>query len=404
MPTSTRARYEALLVELHREMKAGRGEAVRAEEVRREMDALWYSLSDEEQETFDELSEDLYVLEEKRRVVPLAAGETVERVYEQMQAAFKSREYRRALALMRKLPSLEAPIYYAMARCWESLELPRAAVCFYDFANEVEPKSSYEILALMALVRAGSIDEAAVRARAIGARPEASSNLLLEAAAVLYRAAALREGAERRSMYESVTRLVEDAWDHPTALASVRVMGLIVAGFSYEHLGSMERALQSFDRAVAASPRADGPLLARGLHLLPVDRARALRDFSRAAELRTTQGWAYLYAAHHALETGRFSEAERFCEAGLSLTRRAELRGRLLEWWAIAAAQLGRSPGEITHVFEQAMAELPLDLILRRNFRRYQASMEAERVLPPGTWEMAEDIVDEAEARASVAA
>ncbi|HSN96721.1 MAG TPA: hypothetical protein VLS89_00440, partial [Candidatus Nanopelagicales bacterium] len=342
-------------------------------------------------------------LEEKRRVVPLAEGETMKLLHGQIQSTLKSREHRRALACMRKLPSLDAPIYYAMARCWEDLGFLHATVCFYDFANELEPRSSYEILALMALVRADALDEAVARARAITERPDVSVNLRLEATAVLYRAAGRMVGAESRSMYEDVTRLVEEAWDDPTALAPVRAMALVIAGFSYEHLGYQERALQSFDRAVAAH-RSDGPLLARGLHLLRIDRARALRDFTWAAQLRTMQDWPYIYAAHHAIEAGRFAEVEQLCEAGLSVTRRPALRGRLLEWWAIAAAHLGRSPGEVTRLFEQAMDELPLDPVVRRNSRLYQASIEAERAVQASAWEMPEDIVDEAEARATVAA
>ncbi len=400
MTTPTRTRYEALLVQLHGEMRAGRGDAKPAENLRSEMAALWYDLSDDESTLFDELSEDLYLIEGERATVPLAEGETTEAVWLELAKAFKTGKNRRALSLSRKLPSIEARTTYAIARCWERLGFPRAAVCFYDFANELEPTAAYEVSALEALIRAGGLDDAAQRAQTIERRVIVSGTLLLEVASVLHRTAATAEASGRKSIYERVVRMVEAAWDDRTALASVRAMGLVVAGFSYQHLGEPERALRSFDRAVAVHA-SEGPLLSRGLALLHVDRRRALRDFTDAVKLGTKLDWPYLYAVQHALEARRFAEAERFCEAGVAVANRAEVRGRLYEWWAIAAAELGRTAGEVIALFNQATAELPLDLVIRRNVRRYRESVEIERALPANDWELAPEI-DELNAWASL--
>jgi tetratricopeptide (TPR) repeat protein len=401
MTTPTRPRYEALLVQLHGEMRAGRGEAQPAENLRSEMATLWYDLGDEEAKLFDELSEDLYLVEGERAIVPLAEGETVDAVWLELAKAFKSEENQRALALSRKLPFVDARTAYAIGRCWERIGFSRAAVCFYDFANELESKAAYEVSALEALVRAGALDEAAERAQAIEKRPIVSGTLLLEVASVLHRTAGRVEKSQRQSTFQRVVQMVETAWDDRSALASVRAMGLVVAGFSYQSLGKPELALRSFERAVAVHA-SEGPLLSRGLALLHTDRSRALRDFTAAVKLGTSLDWPYLYAAQHALEAGRFAEAERFCEAGVAVTKQPEVRGRLLEWWAIAAAQLGRTAGEVTALFDQATAELPLDLVLRRNVRRYRESLEIERTPPANDWELKSEI-DEAKAWASLA-
>lgn len=398
--TPTRAQYEALLVQLHGEMRAGRGEGPRSEELRNEMASLWYALSEDDATLFDELSEDLYLIEGKRAVVPLAGGETAEAVWQQLAQAFKNGENREALALTRKLPSINGRTVHAIARCWEKLGFPRAAVCFYDFANELEPNAVFEVSALEALVRANALDEAAQRADAIEKRPIVSGMLLLEVAAVLHQTAATAEEPKRTAIYQRVVNLVEAAWDDPTALSSFRARGLLAAGFSYQHLGEPKLALQSFEKAVAAHP-SEAPLLARGLALLHVDPPRARRDFTQAAELNTKLDWPYLYAAVDALEAGRFAEAERFCEAGVGVTQRAEVRGRLFEWWAIAAAELGRTAGEVTALFDLATAELPLDLVIRRNVRRYRESLEIERAVPADGWELLPEI-DEAKAWASL--
>jgi tetratricopeptide (TPR) repeat protein len=381
-------------------MRAGRGEAPGAEELRSEMTDLWHNLSGDEPTLFDELSEDLYLIEGERVVVPLAEGETAETVLQQLAKSFKAHEDRRALALTRKLPSIDARTAYVIGRCWERLGFSRAAVCFYDFANELEPKAVYEVSALEALIRAGAVDEAAQRAQATENRAIVSGTLLLEVASVLHRTAVVVEESQRKSIYQRVVKMVEVAWDDRTALASFRAMGLVVAGFSYQHLGEQERALRSFERAVAVHP-SEAPLLARGLALLHVDRRRALRDFTEAVKLGTKFDWPYLYAVLHALEIGRFAEAERFCESGVAVAKRAEVRGRLFEWWAISAAELGRSAGEVTALFDKAMAELPLDLVIRRNVRRYREALEIERARPANDWELSPEI-DEAEAWASL--
>jgi tetratricopeptide (TPR) repeat protein len=210
----------------------------------------------------------------------------------------------------------------------------------------------------------------------------------------------MAEKSQRKSIYQRVVRMVEAAWDDRTALPSHRAMGLVVAGFSYQHLGDPACALRSFERAVAIHPF-EGSLLARGLALLHTDRPRALRDLTDAVKLGTKFDWPYLYAAQHAMEARRFAEAERFCEAGISVAKRSEVRGRLFEWWAIAAAELGRNATEVTALFDQAAAELPLDLAIRRNVRRYQESLEIERALATNNWELDPEI-DEAKAWASL--
>ena len=169
-------------------MRAGRRDEEKREEIGYEMDALWHASSEAEQALFAELSEDLYVIEGKRRVVPLAEGETLEGVMQALPGAFSGQNNRKALELLRKLPSLEARDVYAMGRCWERLGFFLAAVCFYDFANELEPKAVYEVSALEALERANRIEEALARAEAIEARPIVSGTLLLEAASIFHRA------------------------------------------------------------------------------------------------------------------------------------------------------------------------------------------------------------------------
>jgi hypothetical protein len=132
--STARLRHEALLVELHREMKEGRGDGDRANEIGDEMNLLWEKLDDDERDLFDALSEDLYLIEGKRRVVALDEGETIPSVRTQMEIALEERRDRDALALARKLPELGPRLVDVIGGCWERLGFDLGAKCFHDFA------------------------------------------------------------------------------------------------------------------------------------------------------------------------------------------------------------------------------------------------------------------------------
>jgi hypothetical protein len=132
--SDARSSHEALLVALHQEMKAGRRNGERANAIGDEMNELWAALDDEERELFDELSEDLYLIEGKRRVVPLDEGETIASVRRQLAIAVDARRDRDALTLVRKVSDVRPELTDLIGRCWERLGFPLGAKCFRDFA------------------------------------------------------------------------------------------------------------------------------------------------------------------------------------------------------------------------------------------------------------------------------
>ncbi len=74
------------------------------------------------------------------------------------------------------------------------------------------------------------------------------------------------------------------------------------------------------------------------------------------------------------LDVFRFiAQAEEICELGLAVVERPELRGRLFEWSAISAANLGRSRNEVVQRFDQAVSELPFDQTIRKNFTAFES-------------------------------
>jgi hypothetical protein len=158
---TARDQHEELLVQLHREMKEGRRDGERADQIGDEMNRLWAELDDRERELFDELSEDLYLIEGKRLVAPLEEGETVESTWRRTAIAFKEGRDRDTLALVRKLSELYGRVVRMVEVAWtDSAALPSLRASGLPAAG-----FSYEHLgrpadALHAFERAMAISEA----------------------------------------------------------------------------------------------------------------------------------------------------------------------------------------------------------------------------------------------------
>jgi hypothetical protein len=148
MSQSTRTQYEKLLIDLHHEMRAGRANSWQAEDIRQKMDAPWYELTEQEQEVFDDLSEDLYIIEGKRVTTPIEENETVTDIRHGIETAFRGGDFRLALSLLRKVPNLDAGSIETMAQCWAELGYHRASVCFYQYASVLRHRYSVEFLAI----------------------------------------------------------------------------------------------------------------------------------------------------------------------------------------------------------------------------------------------------------------
>lgn len=389
MASSASSRHEHLLVEFHEEMRRGEGDGERAHEIRERMDAVWSELDEAERRTMELLSEDLYVLEGKRRK-PNAPSPAAGNLWEAVASAFADHRDEEALALMRQLPALETKHTFVFGRCWQRLGFLRAAVCFFDHAYEASRVSAHAVAALEALVELGDMDEAVARVDRIEKQLVAPPTLLLEAASVLHRAASRSSRVSeerRRSLFGRVIALVEHAWVDPTVIASLRASALMAAGFSHEHLGQADLALRAFERAALVYPK-DLAQVAYGLALMKTDIRKANQQFTLAARARTPFAWVYLYAAKSALDEGRYAEAEQLCDTALQYAERPELRGRFHEWSAIAAARLGRPEAEVRNRFERALELLPLDPVLHRNvasFAEVSASNDWIVMAPPDT-------------------
>jgi tetratricopeptide (TPR) repeat protein len=396
--------YEKLVVRLHRELRHGGVDSADADAVRDEMDAPWAQLSTEERSALDLLSEDLYEVAGKRRVVPLADEDTSGSVLHGAKMSLQRRDYRRTLELLRKAPPQALPIdvrLYMLGRCWDELGFSLAATEFFDSAYEVDERANYAVMALNALVRAGQRDEVLARIAKIEADSKAAAALRLRAAACLFDTAEGATPAGAVEIFRRVIALVEPSLDAPDVVPSLRATALVAEGFSYEHLGENAKALQAFDKAVNIHEH-DAALIARAFSQLATNRPAALADFQRALSLGTSLPWPYLYLAHDALLAGRYDRLEELCAGGLQRSRGHRVRAQFYEWAAIASAQLGRGPSIVGERFARAMAEDPFEPRIQANAAAWEAAVQdatkkkLAKVTTPAPWDYSRQLDDEA--------
>lgn len=382
---------EHLLVELAHEMREGRGDDAKADKLRDALDIPLRQMTAAQRQLLEQLSADLYIVEGERLPEPLARGETLEDVMRQLTESFQEGKIREALAFARKMPTATPKLpsdvlAYFIGRCWDELRFTRAAVEFYDFAYAQNPRLHYAMLALDGLVRAGSAEEANARISAIEADQSAASALVLKAAVGLFQLTRSQEQPERDEAHRRVVELVARAEKDMSVLGSIRASAFLAAGFSCEHMGQAERGLEYFNLAVASFPT-DAALVARGLALLERGRRdEAFADFRAAIARGTAIAWPYAYLARDAIVGGRWDEASRMTQAALGCSRIGALRARLLEWKAIAFANLGVDPSTVTSLFEEALIENPFDPIIVSNAAAYQRAIDETQ--HPAKWDL----------------
>jgi tetratricopeptide (TPR) repeat protein len=356
-------------------MREGRGDLAEARRLRDELDAPLGELHADERSLIQALSSDLYLLEGKRHIDRLPEGEQLGAVLNALPTSFHAQDHLRTLHLLRIVPTddeqwPESKLAYAFGRCWERLGFPEAAGAFYEFAYANDPRPSYAIMGLEALLKAALYDDLNTRIAGIETDRAAPAPLVMRAAALLFQLTARMSPGERPAAYRRILALVDRAGGDESVLASIRSAGFIARAYANEHLGDTARATEDFDKAVQAQS-SDATLVARGLAKARTDRGAALEDFRAALEQGTRLVWPYVYLAHDALTRNDWEAAERFAGGGVDLAATDALRARLLEWTAISAAMLDREDALVTSLFDAAIASDPFDATIRLNATRY---------------------------------
>lgn len=204
-------RYVRLLQELHRLIAIQSDDSDVAEDIRTEMDSLWYSLTRVEQDRIGGLSEDLYILAEGGAKRTAMSKEEKKIWAEEAKAVlpgiFSGGDVDAALNFLRRPGPDDRPkwiVPFLQSRCWERLGQEDLAILFMKEAERLDPEQAVCVLIL--LEKYSRTEEALAYSERIVANPNASAAELYMATSAIDES--VREGSSPTDTKPALERLV----------------------------------------------------------------------------------------------------------------------------------------------------------------------------------------------------
>jgi tetratricopeptide (TPR) repeat protein len=381
---------EHLLVGLHELIAARQTDSEAADQLRGRMDEIGASLGASEVRLLGELSGDLYMLAGEEVEAEAMRGKAPAEVRAEIASAFGERRWADLLHALRGAHQLPLDrIAYVRARAWSSLGFHLASLKFFEYAYATAQNPNYLALALDEYMAADMRDDAESLARLIETDPTAHPTLLLKASLVLLGIWRRRREPERERADQRIDELIGRARKDPRwseSVPSLRYAGLVARSFVLARRGRLPEAESSLDEAIGISPSSEGAWVARGLLRLDADRDDlAYRDLEEAVRLGARTVWPYYLLSNRALRLADFRAVAALSSTGSRLGVSGPIRAKLLEWRAIALAELGHSSATVLAGFDAAEAENPFDLEIQANAARYRSQVGGASA--PGVWQ-----------------
>ncbi len=387
------------LVALHRLIKDGRDESPEAEAFRDELDVPLKALNPTERLRAQWLSEDLYSASEPPPATePKALNPQAQRQLNEAFEARQSREWDRALALLRRWKEYIAPglLSYLRGSIWLDLGHPDVAAVFYCHASECDPTNANYQAIYMHVLAQSSPDAAGKLANQVLADGERYAPVVVaRAAEIRFQQTRNSSDPESARLHRKLIPILErnlarietgaDGADGTSGLPGC-AMTIAVLGFCQELLGNTRAAVDFYTRGLQMNPNDDGLLVARGVLLYGTD-PRSIIDFEQAVERGTSLIWPYLFLAHHHLITSRYEQCRVMCEAGLRKQGSNMSKSQLEEWRAIAQAELGFPPELVRVAFEAALRLDPSNDLAKRNRAAFEAFLQVPHTESSAAWE-----------------
>jgi tetratricopeptide (TPR) repeat protein len=396
--------YEASLKKLHQMLGRGEGDSDEADALRDEMDRSASELSHEEMKRLKGLSADLYMLQDDEIYAPIEPGEDrsardVEHLQAAVTEAWARRDVVATLELLRKGPTRLTPdqLAYIRARAYEELGHLDTALLFMFYAAERNPEdSNYKWMVLNLLDRPEQRSELYQRASEYIQDAASSAELRVYAVGLLFRLTRRMTREQAATVFALVIDSLESALPllesgSRLILPDLPAYGQLTLGFCYQRSGRLEDALNAFDQAMRSPQIRDAALVARGMLLLAMSNPeKALADFEKAIASNTPLVAPYLHLAHHALIQGDYVSCLELCDRALDRTRNPRLQAVVLQWEAIAGAELGAPLGQVHRAFEVALTRDPLNPQIRHNFELFQqmARPDSTTVRSQAPWQL----------------
>jgi tetratricopeptide (TPR) repeat protein len=374
--------------ELHQLLIAGKDDSPEAEAIRDATDGPWQGLSEVERNRVRNLSEDLYSLVEPPPSPQPMTAEAQAKLLEAFEARQRG-EWDKALDLLGQWrahidPSL---VSYLRGSTWLAAGDPETAALFYAHAHQLEPTNgNYQAMALYSLNIADPAAALTEAEKILEDHELSSPAVVARAVDIVFMSARLKSVTQANHLFREIEPILNGTLDRmrqrdPAKIdRSTYVALLSLLGFGYEYSGKSQAALEIYSEALQIEPDNDAIHIARGM-LLYGTSVRAIADFETAIQNGTPLVWPYVMLAHHHLLSGRFEESRKLCERALSIGGSAAVMSEVLEWMAIAQAQLGFPADIVRTSFDKAIQRDPSNERAKRNLAAFETATK------PITWE-----------------
>jgi tetratricopeptide (TPR) repeat protein len=286
-------------------------------------------------------------------------------------------DWERALTLLRQCAKYIAPasLSYLRGGIWYDAGYPEVAVLFSEHATVLDPNNTkYQIVFLDALESADRTRAQKEATRIVKEYERRPAIVVIRASEVVYFAAQTKDELDARKAFQElitvVTRVLGNVSESDQK--EFALMGWSLLAFCYRNLGEINTAVECYSRGLRINPSNEGLLTGRGI-LTYGKSSQSTHDFEQAVQLGTQLVWPYYFLSHNYLMHGRFEDCWRLCERGLQnpITSSA-VRSHLLEWSAIAQAELKFPQTIVRAAFEQAIRLDPANSHARQNLERFE--------------------------------
>lgn len=252
--------YENLLRQLHYMIADGKCDTPEADALRDRLDALARRIDATELSRLENLSGDLYMLQDEETYVPLETTEAQD--YDLMLwEAWSTRDWDRVLDLLRRdvVFREEDRRAYLRSRSYEALGHADTALLFMDYAHKLKPQDGvYPYLSMQLLEDMGRGEEALLRAQQWLNRNPVPSSVVIKASSILFAATQHLNSEEALSVYERVRSPLAEALRDQSSLSrlpkEVISLGYVVLGYVDEQRGRWLSAQKAFTRVLTLNP------------------------------------------------------------------------------------------------------------------------------------------------------
>jgi len=374
--------YVRGLLRLHQLDCDKRSESDEAEAVRDSLEAPWSLLSKSERERIKGLSADLYGISASAPAVA-PTNESQRAVQEAMEAR-NNGSWDESLAVIRTFENQFEPGMIASVRgsVWMEAGDSLTATVFFKHAYELhKDNDNYLCMYLSTLASAEPAQALRLAEEILQAAGANSPEVVTKAADICLMSTKSLPDSELLPKLELLAEILEDVVSRLVQKQppnqSVFAQAVTIAAFCQDGLGKSSAALRLYNLGVAANPRNDALLVARGI--LQYGRSNsAIRDFRLAIQLKSPLVWPSFFLGHHYLTNEQYEDCLKVCEQALNMDSSNSLNAALYEWIGISRSELGMPAEKVRDAFEEAVRLDPENDRIRKNFAEFESAVDGE--------------------------